>query len=110
MDFQEDLKNFPLDYSIVKEEYIVQEDVISVIEKQDGERNEEDFPCHLCQKTFKKEWYLKLHLKRHSGLRNYQCDHCEKKFTERAILKLHVQRVHLGLDYRKLRFFSFRIS
>uniref|UniRef100_H3D4I1 Zinc finger and BTB domain containing 48 n=1 Tax=Tetraodon nigroviridis TaxID=99883 RepID=H3D4I1_TETNG len=56
-------------------------------------KHEEGRPhcCHICNKTFKAREQLRVHLRRHKGMRKFQCSDCGYKFTRQAHLRRHVQ-------------------
>ena len=56
---------------------------------------ERPFQCTKCYKAFMSKQGLKLHLKIHSGERPFKCDECQKTFIFKASLKLHL-RMHSG--------------
>ena len=56
---------------------------------------ERPFQCSTCSKAFMSKPDLKLHLRVHSGERPFQCDECQKTFIFKASLKLHL-RMHSG--------------
>ncbi|KAM9343540.1 zinc finger and BTB domain-containing protein 8A isoform 1-T2 [Pholidichthys leucotaenia] len=55
-------------------------------------KHEEGRPhcCHICNKTFKAKEQLRVHLRRHKGMRKFECIDCGYKFTRQAHLRRHV--------------------
>ncbi|XP_028849539.1 telomere zinc finger-associated protein isoform X2 [Denticeps clupeoides] len=47
--------------------------------------------CHICSKTFKAVEQLRVHVRRHKGMRKFQCTECGYKFTRQAHLRRHYQ-------------------
>uniref|UniRef100_A0A3P9H2P7 Zinc finger and BTB domain containing 48 n=1 Tax=Oryzias latipes TaxID=8090 RepID=A0A3P9H2P7_ORYLA len=56
-------------------------------------KHEEGRPhcCHICGKTFKAKEQMRVHLRRHKGVRNFECSDCGYKFTRQAHLRRHSQ-------------------
>ncbi|XP_030833220.1 histone-lysine N-methyltransferase PRDM9-like isoform X2 [Strongylocentrotus purpuratus] len=52
------------------------------------------FPCSFCNKRFAKQWDMKKHALRHTGIRPHECGICGKGFTAKHSLQLHVRAVH----------------
>uniref|UniRef100_A0A8C1JQ27 Zinc finger protein 865 n=1 Tax=Cyprinus carpio TaxID=7962 RepID=A0A8C1JQ27_CYPCA len=47
--------------------------------------------CHICNKTFKAIEQLRVHVRRHKGMRKFECTECGYKFTRQAHLRRHSQ-------------------
>ncbi|XP_026092658.1 telomere zinc finger-associated protein-like isoform X1 [Carassius auratus] len=47
--------------------------------------------CHICNKTFKAIEQLRVHVRRHKGMRKFECSECGYKFTRQAHLRRHLQ-------------------
>ncbi|KAL4623756.1 zinc finger and BTB domain-containing protein 48-like [Arapaima gigas] len=45
--------------------------------------------CHICSKTFKAIEQLRVHVRRHKGMRKFECTECGYKFTRQAHLRRH---------------------
>jgi len=46
--------------------------------------------CHICQKKFSHSAVLKIHVRRHEGVKPYVCSECSKRFCTARELKVHV--------------------
>jgi len=47
------------------------------------------FTCHYCQKKFSHSGHLKVHLRRHEGVKPYVCSDCPKCFCTAAEMRHH---------------------
>lgn len=74
----------------------------------------QQLPCYICNKTFKNERYLKIHLKTHTDQRTFYCTHCSKQFTSKGNLMVHMVGYHSGTKSFKCKYcpmaFKFRGS
>lgn len=62
------------------------------------EHGSRNFPCTSCKYTFPTRVRLRMHIRRcHQGLKKIKCDHCDKRFATSAGLDLHVKSIHEGL-------------
>lgn len=50
--------------------------------------------CELCDKTFRKNQNLKLHMYRHSASRPLKCELCSKEFKAKIYLSRHINLIH----------------
>ncbi|KAL7724612.1 hypothetical protein ACLKA6_016442 [Drosophila palustris] len=66
-----------------------------VIERKRQKRRR-DCICEQCGKHFTDPSNFKLHMIRHSGIRNSQCTQCPKRFFTDSLLRLHVRIDHQG--------------
>ncbi|CAL1272959.1 unnamed protein product, partial [Larinioides sclopetarius] len=41
---------------------------------------EKPYTCFVCNKTFSKKFYIKVHLRTHTKEKPYECDICHKTF------------------------------
>ena len=51
------------------------------------------FTCHICQKNFSHNSFVKIQIRRHDGVKPYVCCECPKRFCTLFELKHH-QKVH----------------
>ncbi|XP_005994258.1 telomere zinc finger-associated protein isoform X2 [Latimeria chalumnae] len=47
--------------------------------------------CQICGKTFKAIEQLRVHVRRHKGMRKFECTECGYKFTRQAHLRRHME-------------------
>ncbi|KAI4871768.1 hypothetical protein NFI96_010926 [Prochilodus magdalenae] len=47
--------------------------------------------CQICNKSFKAIEQLRVHVRRHKGMRKFECTECGYKFTRQAHLRRHLQ-------------------
>merc|ERR1712106_519449 len=59
------------------------------------------FICPYCQRSFKREKYLRFHLNAHAGYRPYMCNICGKSYGRVSILKKHRATVHNKMNMLK---------
>ena len=52
--------------------------------------------CENCSKEFSRPDKLKLHMLKHSNIREFMCEACGKQFKRKDKLKEHVKRIHDG--------------
>ena len=56
-------------------------------------KEEKEFRCDFCDKTFEKNWILNLHMRTHEEKR-LQCDYCQNTFSNRDNLMAHIKTIH----------------
>ncbi|KAK3547534.1 hypothetical protein QTP86_021508, partial [Hemibagrus guttatus] len=79
------------------------------LQRHIASRHQEGQPhsCHICNKAFKAVEQLRVHVRRHKGMRKFECTECGYKFTRQAHLRRHSQ-IHIRVEnytprQRKLR-------
>ena len=50
--------------------------------------------CEVCGKVFKKSYNLKVHMTKHTGVKNFACDLCDKSFVAKRTLIQHKEKNH----------------
>ncbi|XP_059047323.1 zinc finger protein 184-like [Achroia grisella] len=58
---------------------------------------EREYKCTLCPKRFRVPLSLQFHMRVHTNERPYECDYCQKKFKLRAAIVRHIMAVHFGV-------------
>lgn len=54
------------------------------------------YVCDQCGKCFKDASNLKVHILRHTGVKNFECQECGTKYFTRHLLNLHIRVRHQG--------------
>lgn len=57
---------------------------------------EKTFVCDKCGRCFTDSSNLKVHLLRHTGVKNFECRECEAKYFTQHLLNLHIRVRHQG--------------
>ncbi|GFT08990.1 zinc finger protein [Nephila pilipes] len=57
--------------------------------------------CMYCEKAFSSYYYLKIHIRRHTGERPFVCEYCNSGFTTKGILKIHYRTHEMQRDVVK---------
>lgn len=52
------------------------------------------YKCKYCDEQFYTKWDFNVHLRKHSGDKQYQCNICHRRFSEKNRLKLHSKTKH----------------
>ena len=52
------------------------------------------YKCHVCDRAFLQQEFLRRHLLTHSGESPFKCEWCDKRFNQAVNLRLHTERVH----------------
>ncbi|XP_005098108.1 zinc finger protein 728 [Aplysia californica] len=52
------------------------------------------YKCHLCDSAFPTRYRYQVHVKRHSGVREFKCNHCEKEYYTFGKLNEHKKKRH----------------
>ncbi|EDV93763.1 GH18112 [Drosophila grimshawi] len=60
------------------------------------QRRRGDYVCDQCGRHFNDQSNFKLHLLRHSGVKNFKCGQCSKLYYTEHLLQLHERIVHQG--------------
>ncbi|XP_034112804.1 transcription factor Ouib isoform X1 [Drosophila albomicans] len=66
-----------------------------IVERKRQQRRR-DCICDQCGKHFTDQSNFKLHMIRHTGIKNFECQRCSKRFYTDHLLQLHERIVHQG--------------
>ena len=59
-----------------------------------GSKNKKTHECKFCGKFFNGKFNLDLHVKTHTGEKDFICSICQKAFARKDTLKLHIWNKH----------------
>ena len=59
-------------------------------------RDENQYSCKVCRKSFSRKSELERHMKTHTGVKPYNCTFCKMKFSQKSNLKRHTL-THTGV-------------
>ncbi|XP_076256321.1 uncharacterized protein LOC143193808 isoform X1 [Rhynchophorus ferrugineus] len=79
--------------SICGKRFPIKSNYDSHMRRHTGEKN---FDCHLCDKKFTTKCDLQRHKRSHSYVRDQKCpiQNCNKEYKDERVLKIHVAKVH----------------
>ncbi|ALC45743.1 CG18764, partial [Drosophila busckii] len=66
-----------------------------IVERKRQQRKR-DCVCEVCGRYFNDQSNFKLHMLRHTGIKNYDCSQCDKLFYTEHLLQLHERIAHQG--------------
>ena len=69
-------------------------DVIPIINIEINKNKDEHFKCHFCNKSFRTNTLLTIHMRVHNKEQPYECVVCNRKFSQKCNLKKHERRKH----------------
>ena len=67
----------------------------------EGVKKPKNHKCDICGKAFSIISKLKIHMKHHNGIEDFECNYCGKGFVDNKTLKRHFQAVHQRLKNHK---------
>lgn len=59
------------------------------------ETDAKPFQCKVCNKSYRKNANLRIHMRTHTGEKPFECKYCDKKFYHSSHLREHIRR-HTG--------------
>ncbi|XP_050449871.1 uncharacterized protein LOC126850677 [Cataglyphis hispanica] len=67
------------------------------IQKLQGEKilkRKKTFFCDYCSKHFSTDWYFKMHIAKHKGVKLFFCNLCDESFSNKYDMKKHMTKQH----------------
>lgn len=59
-------------------------------------KKKKTFFCDYCSKHFSTDWYFKMHVAKHKGVKPFFCNLCEESFSNKYDMKKHMTKQHNG--------------
>lgn len=57
-------------------------------------RKRKTYFCDYCWKYFATDWYFKMHIAKHKGVKNFFCNFCDESFSNKYDMKKHKTKQH----------------
>ena len=87
------LKIEPKPHVVGRETYELDNTLVDVVQNDTGPNG---YRCKKCNVFYPKKWYMKLHIRIHTGEKPYTCDYddCNKAFPRPGSLSEHKRKNH----------------
>ncbi|XP_072759451.1 uncharacterized protein [Anoplolepis gracilipes] len=59
-------------------------------------KRKKTFVCEYCSKHFSTDWYFKMHVAKHKGVKLFFCNLCDESFSNKYDMKKHMTKQHNG--------------
>lgn len=59
-------------------------------------KKKKTFFCDYCSKHFSTDWYFKMHVAKHKGVKLFFCNLCDESFSNKYDMKKHMSKQHNG--------------
>ncbi|EFN63757.1 Zinc finger protein 408 [Camponotus floridanus] len=59
-------------------------------------KKKKTFFCDYCSKHFSTDWYFKMHVAKHKGVKLFFCNLCDESFSNKYDMKKHMTKQHNG--------------